>query len=173
MSSRFEEEYRDHNPGHAAAADGDIERLQLLLNEGWNSNSRDDEGQTAAYIAASFGRENALEFLSKNGADLSARTFETTTMLEAAAKGNHDGTIRKLKTLKYDFAEKAMSGESAITIAAEHGYVEACLALLDCGVDRGFRRRSDGKTVSEIARSKNLPALMFVLGRWTQQDAHP
>ncbi|KAL9602064.1 MAG: hypothetical protein Q9219_002060 [cf. Caloplaca sp. 3 TL-2023] len=100
---------------------------------------------------------------------MSARTIFSETLLEATVKGNQVGIIRKLKAFGYDFAEKAVSGESPLTIAAENGYIEASYALLECGVDPEFRRRCDGKTALEVTQSKNSLAFAYILNKWVDE----
>ena len=148
---------------HLAAAKGDVNLLKDLRELGLEIDTRDRFGRTPAFIAASLGKENALEFFHSEGADLRVRTYESATLLEAAARGGHVGIIRKLKAFGYDFAEKAVAGESPLTIAAQNGCHEAAFALLHCGADRAFKRHSDGMTAKEVALSSGFDALVDIL----------
>ena len=156
---------------HAAAAKGDVDLLNILSDLRMPIDARDRYSRTPAFIAASLGQENALEFLHMKRADLSSRNYKATTILETAATGNHVGIIRKLKALGYDFAEKAMTGESPLTIAAQNGCHEAVYALLDCGADPAFRRPLDEKTAEEVASSMGFPAIAKFLSLWRWQES--
>ncbi|KAL8863370.1 MAG: hypothetical protein Q9178_000050 [Gyalolechia marmorata] len=165
--SRRKTDHLGQNLVHAAAAKGDVDLLKILSDlPTTDIDARDRYGRTPAFIAASLGQENALEFLHMKGANLSSRTYETTTILKAAATSNHVGIIRKLEALRYDFAEKTMRGDSPLTIAVQNGCHEAVHALLRCGVDPAFRRHSDQKTAQEVASSMNSPAIAEILSQW-------
>lgn len=56
---------------HAMAALGKIQELNALLDSGENINDVDCHGNTPLYYAAYFERQEALDVLSKRGADLS------------------------------------------------------------------------------------------------------
>ncbi|KAL8905776.1 MAG: hypothetical protein Q9171_006545 [Xanthocarpia ochracea] len=161
--SRLKTDHLGQNLVHAAAAKGDVDLLKILSDLPMHIDARDRYGRTPAFIAASLGKENALEFLHNKGADLSSRTYEATTILDTAATGNHVGIIWKLKALGYDFAEKAMRRESPLTIAAQNGCHEAAYALLRCGADPAFRRPLDQKTAQEVASSRDFPAIAELL----------
>ncbi|KAL8916860.1 MAG: hypothetical protein Q9172_006077 [Xanthocarpia lactea] len=169
--SRLKTDHLGQNLVHAAAAKGDVDLLKILSDLPMHIDARDRYGRTPAFIAASLGQENALEFLHRNGADLSSRTYEATTILDTAATGNHVGIIWKLKELGYDFAEKAMRRESPLTIAAQNGCHEAVYALLRCGADPAFRRHLDQKTAQEVASSMDFPAIAEFLSLWRCQDS--
>lgn len=55
-----------------AAADGDITGLRALLTCGADIDDADQEGSTALHLAAEFGREEAVQLLVDEGADLEA-----------------------------------------------------------------------------------------------------
>ena len=164
--SRLKTDHLGQNLVHTAAAKGDVDLLKILSDLPMHIDARDRYGRTPAFIAASLGQENALEFLHNKGADLSSRTYEATTILDTAATGNHVGIIWKLKALGYDFAEKAMRRESPLTIAAQNGCHEAVYTLLRCGADPAFRRHLDQKTAQEVASSMNFPAIAELLSLW-------
>ncbi|KAL8723061.1 MAG: hypothetical protein Q9181_007361 [Wetmoreana brouardii] len=167
LPAKLKDDHLGQNLLHPAAAKGDVGLLEVLSDLPLEIDARDRFGRTPAFIAASLGQDKAFEFLCKKGADLGTRTYESTTLLEAAAMGNHVGIIWMLNSFSYDFAEKAVTGDSPLTIAAQNGCHEATYALLKCGVDPGFRRHSDWKTAQEVALNNHFPALAEILSPWS------
>ncbi|KAL9610194.1 MAG: hypothetical protein Q9167_005098 [Letrouitia subvulpina] len=151
---------------HAAAAKGNVNLLKMFLDQDLKVDARDPSGRTPAFVAASLGHVDALEILHSHGAHLSYRDCHGTSLLEIATMRNHVLIIWKLKTLGYDFKEKAMNRDSPLTIAAAQGYYDAAYALVRCGVDLSYR--SSGGTAAEVARNK-FPLLADYLFHLSQQ----
>ena len=57
---------------HRLARKGDVEAVEKLLAQGVSINAKDGDGQTSLFIAAKFGRTELVEYLIKNGADLTS-----------------------------------------------------------------------------------------------------
>jgi len=56
-----------------ATRQGDIERVTLLLDQGVDVNTKDEEGRTSLHIASWRGHFDIASLLLKNGADINAR----------------------------------------------------------------------------------------------------
>jgi len=56
-----------------AAGDGDLSRVQELLDQGQDVNSQDENGYTPLHAASSYGRMEVLNFLLSVGADVNSR----------------------------------------------------------------------------------------------------
>ncbi|HEY6923488.1 MAG TPA: ankyrin repeat domain-containing protein [Steroidobacteraceae bacterium] len=80
-----------------AAENGDLKRLQQLLDQLTDINSRDDAGRTALLLATLHGQSKAAELLLAHGANPNVPDAEGVTPLSAAVAGNHSTLIRMLK----------------------------------------------------------------------------
>ena len=68
-------EYKDKDGQeiHAAAKSGNIEIIEILLSQGFEVDSRDEEGTTPLMFTALYGHEGAFQMLIQNGADPSLK----------------------------------------------------------------------------------------------------
>ena len=80
-----------------AAETGDLKRLQRILDQSTDVNSRDDAGRTALLLATLHGQTQAVEFLLAHGANPNTADTEGVTPLSAALAGNHSTIIRMLE----------------------------------------------------------------------------
>ena len=119
---------------HGAVADGaaDVRVARLLLDSGWNINTRKTEsvpileGRTSGglrplHSAALCGQVECVKLLAERGADLDCQDDNMWTPLHWAAEGANSDVVR---------------------------------TLLSCGADRSIKNK-DGKTAEDIANSKD------------------
>jgi ankyrin repeat protein len=71
LSDSFEDVLRREQL-HFAVADGDVEKVTRLLNEGHQPNVFDELGKTPLHYAAEHGRLNIMRLLLASGADVNA-----------------------------------------------------------------------------------------------------
>lgn len=82
---------RGMTPLHAAASNGNIESVEVLLRLGANIEARDDNGNTPLHSAAHFSHSHAVvEVLLRAGADIEARNGKGLTPLLVAEDHSHD-----------------------------------------------------------------------------------
>lgn len=118
-------------PIHEASRNGDVERTQLLLDQGADLEERDGTQETPLIAAALAGKRNVAELLIEKGADIDARNDRGLTPLHAAAYGGHLEVVRLL------IANEAMvnNAENQFEItplhaAAEENRIDVVEALL-------------------------------------------
>jgi len=69
----IEEDDANHSEQlHLAARDGDLQRVQQLLGEGYEINAFDDLGKTALHYAVECERFDVAQYLIRRGADVDA-----------------------------------------------------------------------------------------------------
>jgi urea transporter len=76
-----------------AAADGNVTRLQLLLEAGVPVDSKDYDKRTALHLAASNGRTTSVELLLSCGADAETKDRVGNTAKDDAVRHKHDAII--------------------------------------------------------------------------------
>lgn len=92
---KSEKKEKSEEPGcalHKAVAEGDIDRLQSLLQTVTNVNETDRAGNTALHVAACCHDGEAVRLLLDAGADMNARNALGFTPLDLC-DGSQDGTV--------------------------------------------------------------------------------
>jgi hypothetical protein len=79
------------------AARGDTEKVQALLAQGADVNTRDNTGGTVLLQTAWDGRTDAVRLLLEKGADVNAKDNRGGTALMAAKREGHEEIVRILK----------------------------------------------------------------------------
>ena len=158
-------------PLHVAAEKGDVELLQLFIEQGCSIEARDELGRTPLFLAASLGQDAAFEFLLSRGASLQVRDHASHFLMEVAARGNHTVIIQGLVDAKCDVNEKALGRLSgsrtlpALHAAAEKGHFEAVHLLIECGADPFTQAHDTRKTAEQLARDHNFTYVADFLKR--------
>ena len=142
------------NKIHAAAAEGDTQRLRELLDHGADVNAWDDDFNTPLHVAVARGNIDCVILLLDRGADVNSR-FRTryrtrnTPLHVAIDRGNMDCVILLLARGADDFAW-GNDGKTPLYLAVERDHVDILNVLLDRGADINNRNR-DGDTPLNLA----------------------
>ena len=75
-------------PLHQAAADGNVAKVQRLIDDGANVNAKDKDGDTPMHAATASGQDYTIAALVKAGADVNAKNYDGITPLHVAAATN-------------------------------------------------------------------------------------
>ena len=134
-----------------AAANGDGNKVALLLNKGANPNASVD-GWTALMCAAKNGHLNVVEVLLNRGADVNASDVGKTALMLAASNGHVGVVDRLLQEDGIDVNATDNDGKTALMWAAGEGRVEVVKALLAARADVNLADR-DGKTALMWAKT--------------------
>jgi len=81
---------------HHAAANGEIERVKLLISEGADVNVKNNDGQTPLHYAARKGHKEIVELLLAHGADVNIGADYNRTAAEFAMQSNHREIVQLL-----------------------------------------------------------------------------
>ncbi|XP_057688472.1 ankyrin repeat domain-containing protein 39 isoform X2 [Corythoichthys intestinalis] len=115
----------------SAAMDGDLKRVQSIIQKGTNPNLRDSAGYTALHYASRSGHFTVCEFLLKKGACASPQTPGGATPLHRASFCGHVNVVRLLLHHKADPLTTDDDGASPLHKAAEQGHENVCQLLLE------------------------------------------
>jgi ankyrin repeat protein len=142
---------------HIAAASGQPDLVNLLLETNAIVNSRTTGGMTPLYCAASTGDEDSVSNLLHYQADVLAMTSQGWTMLHAAADGGLNvSLVQQLHEWGIDMMARNVRGETALHYAASRDDLDVIQYLLDNG--------ADANTVSYEDRTPLHQALQAHLG---------
>lgn len=124
--------YADHDqkpePVHQDVA-------MLLVEEGADFLSEDNEGQTALHRAAYIGYDMFVELLLGRGADVSLQDKNGKTALHQAAVDGSERTVQLLLEAGADITITEKNGQTALHIAAAKGRADLVKILLENGAD--------------------------------------
>ena len=93
-ASKAEYKDKDGQEIHAAAKNKNSEIIELLLSQGFEVDSRDEEGTTPLMYVALSGYEGAFQMLIQNGADPSSKSNKGFSLLHYAAEGGNTSIIQ-------------------------------------------------------------------------------
>ena len=119
----------------AAAAEGSVWAIELLLAAGCSVDSRSDVGWTALHWASTLGHVDSVEALLAAGADAHSITKEGSTCLACAGEEGHADVV---KLLVGRFGKELVmmannNGRSSLWMASQNGHVECVRALIEAG----------------------------------------
>lgn len=118
-----------------AAAQGDLERVQLLLREGAPIEQRDASGRTAVLAATQGNHQAVARVLIERGANVNAQDrIQDSAYLLAGARGYVE-ILRATLAAGADLASTNRYGGTALTPACHYGHVEAVRVLLATSID--------------------------------------
>ncbi|MCE9507445.1 MAG: ankyrin repeat domain-containing protein [Alphaproteobacteria bacterium] len=163
---------RLNNKLWTACYNGKLTKVEQLLAEGADTEMRSD-GKTPLLMAASNGHVNTVRLLIDKGAKTSARDSEGRTLLITAIRqGERKVTEMLLEQRDFDLDIKAKTNSdvTALHQAAERGWDNIVLALLEKGADI-HAKMDTGKTPLHWAASGgNFSTVKLLLEKGA--DAH-
>jgi uncharacterized protein len=101
-----------------------LERVQKLLDEGADVNSKTDNGLTALMMASQRNRIDVAKLLLDRGADVNARrNMDWTALMDSAVRG-HMKLVKLLLDKGADVHAKTADGRTALKIAEKEGHTQ-------------------------------------------------
>lgn len=123
----------------AAAAEGQLPRIEELLDAGAFIDTPDDEGKTALMHAAARGHYGIVIMLVNRGADVNLHSKAGGTALSFAAWNGNLFILSRLLRHGADVNAKNSEGWTALMYASINGHVQCVRRLLDEGADVNAR----------------------------------
>lgn len=118
-----------------AAKNGDELGVQLLLDEGADTEAKNSGGETPLHSAAIRGQEGIVRLLLDNGADTKAKNSEGETPLHFAVFLRHEGIVRLLLNNGAETEAKNSEGKTPLHFAVFFGNGGIVRLLLNNGAD--------------------------------------
>ena len=119
----------------AAAAAGDTQAVDRLLELGFGVDTRDAQGATALLRAAGAGQRDVAEHLLDAGADPTVTAASGITPLAAAVNARRESVVELLLARGVDVDQRLPGDATALMIAATLGYPEIADMLLARGAN--------------------------------------
>lgn len=119
-------------PLHLAAANGDADRVRVLIEDGAEFDVPDgDEGLCPLHVAAQYGHERVVDLLVRYGADLEARTLHQQTPLHLAALHGQAGVTAQLLKYHVRLDCRNAEGMTALELAEKYGHRDVAGLITD------------------------------------------
>jgi ankyrin repeat protein len=141
---------------------GDINLVELLLQQGTSPNSEDD-GTTALMLAAEYGRAEIVKLLLKYEVESGIQDESGNTALMIATQYGYSQIVKVLLEHEADPNIRAHDGTTTLTLAAEYGYPQIVTLLLEHEANPDLQD-GNGETALIIATAKgNLEIARLLL----------
>jgi ankyrin repeat protein len=148
-----------------ACASGDLGKVEQMLAEGVDPNQVTDLGGTPLTWAVAWGREDVVECLLHNGADVELPGRPAwSPLMHAASRGNR-AIVSLLIAHGADARRKDQKGQLPVDVAIESGHVR-CALLIELLAMPGAapvscssrpRRSPRGRALRRVLRSRRGP----------------
>ncbi len=142
--------FANNKPLHFAAADGHIEVVRLLLEDGAHVSATNEGGETPLHYAANHGHIEVVKVLLDNGADVSAKGTGCGTPLQWAARNGQIKAAELLLARGADVNQRGGGGRTALHDAVTHEHIDMVELLLSGGAAVNARA-TGGRTALHVA----------------------
>ena len=134
----------------------DLSRVQELLDQGLDIESRDDVngGQTPLVVATTYDMVDIAELLLLRGANANAKTFssEETALISACASGRYQIILLILEHGNPDLEARDRNGRTALMRASAQGYGREVQMLVKAGADIEAKDKNNRTALMEALR---------------------
>ena len=144
---------------HAAAENGKIQIIELLLSQGCHVDSRDREGVTPLMLAALHDEPSAFQMLLQNRADPSLKENDGLSLLHYAAKGGNTTIINNLLLLGVYIDSRTNAGVTPMMTAAFCDKQSAFQILIQNGADPSIKD-DNGSSLLYFAAHGGNPSII-------------
>ena len=149
----FEDVHHGIMPLHAAASNGSLNCVLLLLEAGAEKNKgRRDTGATPLYLAAQNGHLEVVRILVGSGANKDqGLTRSGATPLHIAAQSGHIEIVRLLVESGANKDQGTDTGTTPLYMAVAMGHIEVIRILVESGANQDQGRTDNGHTPLVVA----------------------
>ncbi|KAJ8304114.1 hypothetical protein KUTeg_017697 [Tegillarca granosa] len=146
----------DRTPLHWAAANGNMEVVEKLIEGGSDLEAKDKYGMRPALWAAWYGHLEILQLLINSGATSRCSNKQGMGLLHCASQNNNINVMNfifeSLENINVNEVDKC--DRTSLHLAAENGHLEAVMRLIDMRCDCA-RRDKSGETALHLAARNN------------------
>jgi ankyrin repeat protein len=145
--------------------DEEIKRIEELLDDGANINSKNERGETPLICAALMGQRNAVRLLLDRGADVHEKNIDGHTALMESSMRGHLDIVRMLVERGARIDDRSLVGETALMLAAMMDATDEFMFLLDQGADIHAHDHRNTTSLMWAASSGNAEIVSALIDR--------
>jgi ankyrin repeat protein len=156
---------------HAAAENGDVTGVQMLLAAGASVDALNEAGATALYLAAEEGHHDVVNALLEAGAKPSTADHEGWTPLHVASSGGHMQVAKLLLNKKADAAVRdKVDGNTPLHMASSQGNDDIVKLLLESKLGVNHQNNLGETALHKAARNGHASVAMTLLAAGADTD---
>jgi len=148
-----------------AVNDGEIEKVQAMLNNGFDIETRLHGKKTALMIASKSGNLELVTLLIKHGADVDTQSKKHSTPLNPAAKRGYTKIVALLLENGASVDNRNRKGSTPLIQAAKNNHPEIAQLLINAGADLKARNAKNITPLLAASRGGSLEILQMLLSR--------
>ena len=134
-----------------AANYGDLERVQLLVEQGADKDKGNDSGDTPLRLASRGGWFDVVRYLVEQGSSLEKAAIDGCTPLTGASACGHLEIVRYLLEKGAEMDKADNDGDTPLHCAAANGHLEIAKLLISQGADLNVRNNSGQLPIDRAA----------------------
>lgn len=147
-----------------AAESGDVDAVQLLLNESPEDvDCTASHGSTSLLVACQAGHVEVARALVARSADVNRTAVDAATPLFVAAMQGHADVVSAMLDLSASCNAARSDGASPLYVASQRGHLEVLQLLLDVGADKDKQQRHGATPLLTAVESNQIQAVRTLL----------
>ena len=168
---------------HDAAEAGDLERVQVLVEQGVDKDCTDNiNNWTPLCIASQSNHLRVVRYLVEQGADMENTDNHLWTPLIGASDSGHLEVVRYLLEQGANRDKASIGGRTSLHCAAFYGHLETAKLLMEYGADLNMRTKhsnrlpidfADDEEIKQAIRDEPRRRMDHGHKRATEQERHP
>jgi ankyrin repeat protein/L-ascorbate metabolism protein UlaG (beta-lactamase superfamily) len=153
-----------------AAAVGNIEIAQLLLDAGAFIDAGDSDNSTALGVAAMRRHGEMVAFLIENGADVNRRDRKADCPLSFAVYGRDEAIIQQLVDAGADLYFRSPNGQTLLHFACQRGVTEFGKYLIENNADINARAEDGGTALGYAATGGSVELVSLLIEKGAETN---